>query len=293
MLIAQITDPHVAAEGTAVRALVDTPQRLVDAFEQCADLPRIPDVILLTGDLANDATPEEYELLAATLAHAPCPVLPIPGNHDDPALLRAVFAASDRCPVDLPDAPAGSFHYAHDQFDVRLVAFDTTVADLHNGQVTDESAAWLDAALAERPDAPTVVFMHHTPYATGSWWFDYNGVVGADRLRAVLERHPQVLRVVSGHVHRATHTQWGALTLSSAPSTAYLSSTGVGDGPPLIIDQRAPVTLLHFVDGGIVASETDLPAARTTLDLRDLNANWSDYEPRARAGGPIPKTEFA
>lgn len=291
MLIAQITDPHVAAEGTAVRALVDTPQRLVDAFEQCADLPRVPDVILLTGDLANDATPVEYDLLAETLHHAPCPVLPIPGNHDDPALLRATFAAAGVCPADLPDAPAGEFHYAHDDLDVRFVALDTTVADLHNGEVTERSAAWLDDTLAARSDQPTVVFMHHTPYATGSWWFDYNGVAGAERLRTVLARHPQVIRVVTGHVHRATHTQWGTLTLSSAPSTAYLSATGVGDGPPLIIDQRAPVTLLHHTDGTIVASETDLPTARTTLDLRDLNPNWADYEQRARAGGPVPKDD--
>ena len=93
MLIAQISDPHVTTEGTAVRSLVDTPARLADAFATCAALPRVPDVILFTGDLVNDGTAAEYALLAEVLEGAPCPVLPIPGNHDDPARLHAKFTA--------------------------------------------------------------------------------------------------------------------------------------------------------------------------------------------------------
>lgn len=291
MLIAQVSDPHVTTEGSAIRALVDTPQRLVDAFTSCASLPRVPDVILLTGDLVNDATDTEYDLLVEAMAHAPCPVYPIPGNHDDPRRLAAAFSRTTVCPVELPPGD-GPFHYVVDDHDVRLVAFDSTDPGNHSGLVTEVSAAWLDDTLAARPESPTMVFTHHVPYRTGAWWFDYNGVAGADRLRAVLARHPQVVRVVSGHVHRATSTTWGRLTLSSAPSTAYLSGTGVGDGPPVIIDQRAPVQLFWWIDGAIVASEADLPAPATTLDLRDLNPDWAAYEAAARAQGPISKERF-
>lgn len=291
MLIAQISDPHVTTEGTAIRALVDTPQRLVDAFETCAGLPRVPDVILLTGDLVNDATPAEYELLAATLDAAPCPVLPIPGNHDDATQLRATFDSLPCCPVDLPDA-SGPFHYVVDEHPVRLIAFDTTDSGNHSGLVTTASAGWLDQTLALRPDAPAIVFMHHVPYATGAWWFDYNGVAGADLLREVLAKHPQVVRVVSGHVHRTSSTQWGRLTLSAAPSTAYLSGTGVDGGPPVILDQRAAVQLFWWDGEGIVASEADLPVPSVALDLRDMNQNWDAYEQAAKAQGPISKERF-
>lgn len=291
MLIAQISDPHVTVEGTAIRSLVDTPARLVDAFDACARLARVPDVILFTGDLVNDGTRAEYDLLATTLKHAPCPVLPIPGNHDDPVLLHATFSASDRCGATLPD-PSGPFHYVVDDHPVRLVAFDVTEPANHSGLVTSEAATWLDRTLAARPDVPTIVFMHHVPYATGAWWFDYAGVAGADLLREVLSGHSQVVRVVSGHVHRTTSTQWGPLTLSSAPSTAYLSGTGVGDGPPVILDERAPVQLFWWTGDGIVASATDLPLPHTTLDLRDMNTNWDAYEQAARASGPISKARF-
>ena len=291
MLIAQISDPHVTTEGTAIRALVDTPQRLVDALDTCAGLPRVPDVILLTGDLVNDGTPAEYELLAAALASAPCPVLPIPGNHDDAARLRATFATLDCCPVELPD-PTGPFHYVVDDHPVRLVAFDTTDAGNHSGLVTTEGAQWLDRTLALRPEAPTIVFMHHVPYATGAWWFDYNGVAGAEFLREVLANHTQVVRVVAGHVHRTSSTQWGRLTLSAAPSTAYLSGTGVAGGPPVIIDQRSAVQLFSWDGDAILASEADLPASGATLDLRHMNPNWDAYEQAAKAQGPISKERF-
>ncbi|MEZ5320507.1 MAG: metallophosphoesterase [Microthrixaceae bacterium] len=294
MLIAQITDPHVTVEGSMIRSLVDTPARLAEALAQCAALPRTPDLILMTGDLVNDGTAAEYDLLAEVLAGTPAPILPIPGNHDDPERLATTFAHLDCCPVALPDRRP--FHYTYDGHveadHVRFVALDSTLAGHHSGRITPESAAWLDDRLAESR-VPTIVFLHHTPYATGSWWFDYQGVAGADLLREVVCAHPHVLRVVAGHVHRATSTQWGGpgttrVTLSTAPSTAFLAGTGVAGGPPVIVDQRAPVTLFDVDrDGTLVASESDMPGDHVVIDARHLGSDWETYERKARAGGPI------
>ena len=120
------------------------------------------------------------------------------------------------------------------------------------------------------------------------------GQVAASRGRSTspIPIATRVVRVVSGHVHRNTSTQWGALTLSSAPSTAYLSGTGVGDGPPVIVDQRSPVQLFWWTGDGIVASEADLPTQATTLSLYDMNRDWDAYEQAARAHGPISKQRF-
>ena len=71
MLIAHISDPHVTTEGTFIRSVVDTPGRLIAAFETLRDLPRAPDVIVITGDLVNDATPAEYELLVEATTPPP------------------------------------------------------------------------------------------------------------------------------------------------------------------------------------------------------------------------------
>ncbi len=53
-----------------------------------AEVPA-PAAVVMTGDLVNDARPDEYAALADLLAPLDAPVLPLPGNHDDRALLRA------------------------------------------------------------------------------------------------------------------------------------------------------------------------------------------------------------
>lgn len=289
MLIAHISDPHVTTEGTFIRSVVDTPGRLIAAFETLRDLPRAPDVIVITGDLVNDATPAEYELLVECLGHAPAPIVAIPGNHDHPRRLRTALASinADLAPPPVDD-PHESSHFAIDAWPIRLVALDSTRRGLESGEIAADSAAWLDRTLAAAPDQPTIVLTHHTPYPTGAWWFDYQGVRGARLLRDVLARHPQVLRVIAGHVHRATQAQWGQLVLSTAGSTAFLSGTGVGgEGPPLLIDRSAAPTLLWWNDGLLVASEADPPGAAQRMDLRDLAPDWATYEASARANQPI------
>ena len=50
-----------------------------------------PDAVLLSGDLADTAAPEEYERVRALLAPLPMPVHVLPGNHDDRTAMRAAF----------------------------------------------------------------------------------------------------------------------------------------------------------------------------------------------------------
>lgn len=291
MLIAQLSDPHVAAEGSFLRSLVDTPARFVAALDTLATFPTTPDVILLTGDLVNDASVTEYGLLTECLQHAPAPIVAVPGNHDHPRRLRDTIARlqPDLAPPPLPDPDAAS-HYVVDDWPVRLVALDSTRRGYESGEITAASAEWLDRTLAQAPDTPTIVLTHHTPYPTGSWWFDYQGVAGAPLLRSVLDRHPHVTRVVAGHVHRNTHTQWGPLILSTAGSTAFQTGNGAGgrdDTPPLIVDQSAPATILWWNGDTIVASEADPPGPAQRVDLRDISSEWSTYADAARAGEPI------
>lgn len=289
MLIAQLSDPHVSVEGSILRSLVDTPTRFAAALGTLRELPKRPDVILLTGDLVNDATEAEYGLLAECLAEAPAPIVAVPGNHDNPRQLRDTIARiqPDLTPPPLRD-PSDPLHHVVDDWPVRLVALDSTRRGFESGEITTDSAEWLDRTLAAAPDTPTVVLTHHTPYPTGSWWFDYQGVVGVELLRSVLSRHPQVLRVIAGHVHRSTQTQWGPLVLSTAGSTAFQTGSGVGgEGPPIIVDHSAPATLLWWRDDTLVASEADLAGPAMRADLRDISEEWAAYGDATRLGGTI------
>ena len=163
MLIAQISDLHIAEAGNFMRKFVDANAKLAAAVDYLNAMQLRPDVVIATGDLTDHGRPEQYELLAAILDELDVPLLLIPGNHDEREPFRDAFAATH------PYLPReGPIQYVIDDYDVRLIAVDTTRVDHHDGEVDDERLAWLDRTLAQRPDDPTVVFLHHPPFTTAS-----------------------------------------------------------------------------------------------------------------------------
>ena len=123
-----------------------------------------PDVLLLTGDLVDHGAPDEYKLLRDLLDQVDIPTYLIPGNHDDRASLVAAFRDHEYLPLD-----GGPLAYTIDDFAVRLIGLDTLRDGYHDGELDAARLGWLDEQLAAASDAPTLVFMHHPPFATGIW----------------------------------------------------------------------------------------------------------------------------
>ena len=216
MLIAQISDPHIRPEGRLAYRRVDTAPFLAACVDHLVRMAPRPDVVLATGDLVDAGRPDEYRRLRALLAPLPMPVYLVPGNHDDREALRDAFADHDYL------AAAGPFlQYVVESFPVRLVGLDTLVPGENGGLLGPERLAWLDARLAEAPDRPSVLFMHHPPFPTGIRFMDAQGLADAEAMAAVVRRHPQVERVLCGHLHRSIHVRWAGTVASTAPSTAH------------------------------------------------------------------------
>jgi 3',5'-cyclic-AMP phosphodiesterase len=288
VLIAQVSDPHVMLDDDPMAGFVDTPGRLRAVVGTLASLAVRPDVVLLTGDLVNRGRPEEYALLRTVLAPLQARTLVVPGNHDDRDALRSAFG-------DQPELPrSGDLSYVVDDLPLRLVGVDTTVAGRDDGELDGDRLDWLSQALAAGDGRPTMLFMHHPPAPTGMWWMDYGGLKGRDGLRSVLARHPEVVRVVAGHVHRATCTAWGPTVISTAPSPFYATSAPVGDlDDPLIIAAPAPIPVFRWDDaeGVLMGSELDPPGDHPGLAFRSVfGAGWADYRGRARSGAEMPAT---
>ena len=94
MLIAQISDLHIAEADNYMRKFVDANAKLAAAVDYLNAMQLRPDVVLATGDLTDHGRPEQYELLAAILAELDIPLLLIPGNHDEREPFRAAFGAT-------------------------------------------------------------------------------------------------------------------------------------------------------------------------------------------------------
>ena len=287
MLIAQISDLHVRPHGVESYYGVDNNGNVSAAVSMLNGLRPAPDVVIVTGDLANYGRREEYVALRDLLAPLQAPFYVIPGNHDDARHIRDVLVEHDYLAGD------GQFMcYVVDEHPLRLVGFDSTLAGTHNGAICSERLAWLRSALEADPERPALLFMHHPPFETGIWWMDGMGIVeGVDELENLLDAHPQVQRIVCGHMHRVIQANLGRTPVSVCPSTTYQVCLDTQpESPPMFIAEP-PALQLHRWNGKVLVTHTayfNLPVEPT--DLRPVITDWDDRFARTRSGLPIPKT---
>jgi Icc protein len=208
-VLIQLSDPHIGADW----ADGDPVAGLAAAVASVRSLPFQPDAVLVSGDLADHAGDAEYEQVRDLLAPLAVPLHVLPGNHDDRSALHRHFG--------VPGADGEPVQYAVDLGALRLVVLDTTRPGEDPGALDAARLAWLDATLAAAQEAPTLLAMHHPPFRTGAPAWDELGLPDADRLALadVLERHPQVRRLVAGHVHRAITAELAGRVVMSVPST--------------------------------------------------------------------------
>lgn len=247
MLIAQISDFHIPTPGElALRGITDTVAALARAVEHINGLPQRPDLVLATGDLTNDGTAAACADLRNLLAPLAMPVYVIPGNHDDRANLRAAFPDHKYLPRD------GEFlHYTIEDWPLRLIGLDTVVPGEPGGLICAQRREWLAERLAEAPDRPTLIFMHHPPFSIGIAGIDAMKCAGGAELGALVQRHPQIERIVCGHVHRPAQIRWHGTTASTAASTAAQLDLNFSDGLDLTMLPEPATCLLHLWQPGL------------------------------------------
>lgn len=241
MLIAQISDAHIPGWGKktyGIAPMAENLARCVDHINQCD--PK-PDVVLVTGDITSDGTTEEARHAASLLNKLQSPFYIIPGNHDDPASLGASFA-EHTCPPKCQ----GFNNYVIENFDVRLIAVDSTIPGSSGGKFCQTRATWLDARLSEAKDRPTVIFMHHPPVKCGVLETDVDGFIGADLLGGIVEKYTNIERIICGHIHLPAHVRWRGTVVSTAPSMGMQLGLDLTLDRPSEFYLEAPGYQLHY-----------------------------------------------
>lgn len=250
MIIAQISDFHFRDDGRLIKDKVDPRAVLEASIAHLAALDPRPDILLVTGDLVNKAPRPAYGPVRAALEGLGIPVYVVPGNHDDRAALRAAFADWGYLPA------AGEFlHYVVEDHPLRLIGLDTVVPGTYRGRLCAERLAWLEQRLAEAPDRPTLLFMHHPPFRTGIHFMDRAPFEGAAGFAALLERHPQVQRLLCGHLHRPVEARFGGVTASTAPAIAFQMALDLRPGAEstFVLEPAACPIFVWSPDTGIIA----------------------------------------
>jgi len=210
MLIAQVTDIHLGFQPDDPAEL--NRKRFDDVITTLLAMEPRPDLLLATGDLSDQGTIVSYRTMKALCDALPFPVLPALGNHDNRENFCSVFTEVVRTD--------GFVQYAVDAGPLRVIILDTLDEGHHNGSFDAGRAAWLDAQLFAS-SKPTIVVLHHPPIETGSGWMTEDlDAPWVKCLEAVIKRHSHVIRLLTGHLHRAIVTSWAGTTLAVCPSTA-------------------------------------------------------------------------
>ncbi|MFY0478935.1 3',5'-cyclic-AMP phosphodiesterase [Achromobacter marplatensis] len=226
-MLVQLTDSHLFGEPDTAMLGVNTDASLRAVLRQIEADGKHPDLLLATGDLSQDGEAASYRRFAAILGEADglarAQIRCLPGNHDQPAVLRQELAQWSA-----PVTDVGAW---------RVVALDTTVPGSNAGHLPDSQLDLLEAALAEAPDRHTLIAMHHNPMQIDSHWHDSMMIDNPQALFKRLARWPQARVLLWGHVHHEFDRRRHNLRMLATPSTCFQFS--IRDGKH-VVDNMAP-----------------------------------------------------
>jgi 3',5'-cyclic AMP phosphodiesterase CpdA len=245
MLIAQISDFHLRAEGSLAYGVADTAARLKRSVDHLNRLQPQPDLVIATGDLVDDGDPLAYNHLRRLLAPLKLPLFLLPGNHDHkPSLLKA-FPEHSYLTRPLEEGGRPYLCYAVETFALRLVCLDTVTPGEHGGGLGPIQLEWLDRTLSAQPQAPAVVCMHHAPFASGIGHMDAEPFKGRAELDHIIARHPQVERILCGHLHRTVFRRFAGTIATACPGIGMQLALDLRSEAPSAFVMEPPAMMLH------------------------------------------------
>jgi 3',5'-cyclic-AMP phosphodiesterase len=237
-LLAHISDLHLNGTPRAT-------ERLERAMDHLRALPTPPDALLVTGDIADHGEPDEYRE-AARLLQAPFPVLACPGNHDSRSALRTA----------LLHEPSGELpvNHAHRIDDLTVLMCDSTIPGRDDGELAEETLAWIDQAARDLDqDNPAVLVFHHPPVPVHHPMPDSAPLRNRDALAALLARNPSIIAVLGGHAHTAAASAFAGRPCLIAPAITWTLVM-----PPRterLADRDAdPGVAFHAIENGHITS---------------------------------------
>ncbi|MFB7666749.1 phosphodiesterase [Kitasatospora sp. NPDC056138] len=237
LVLAQVSDVHLGQdrEGDGGERAAARTARVMDYLN---GLPGELDAVLVTGDIADQGLPAEYET-AAKLLDSRHTVLTCPGNHDVREAYRAGLLGEE--------AAGGPVNRVHELPGATVLMCDSSIPGRHDGLLDDETLDWMDRQLAARPEVPALVAFHHPPVALHVPYVDEIRQFGEERLAELLGRHPRVVALLCGHSHTPAATTFAGLPLLVAPGVVSTVNLPWEEGGTVTFD-HPPMVAFHVLD---------------------------------------------
>lgn len=201
-----LTDLHVGNPQVQDDDLYsDTSTRLADTLAQIKALEPAPEFIVVSGDLTNRGDAGSYEELKRLLdaAELDVPVLFALGNHDRRDGFYPVMLGRNE-ELDAPYDHAAVIAGLH------VIVMDTSVPGKVGGAFEPGQIEWLEEELANHPDLPKLLVMHHAPaldFDRPDAEWESLSFDDTEALDEVLFEH-DVIGILAGHIHYDRMSHW-------------------------------------------------------------------------------------
>ena len=202
----QITDTHLL-EYPHLEFVGMHPEQ---SFHAVIDLMRQQhphiDLIVHTGDLAQNPTPVTYNRYLQHMQSLGIPFFHTPGNHDDVA--HFPFHESDQTQATVVELGKWC-----------IILLNSAQPQRIDGKIADGQLEQLSKLLEQLKDRYVVIACHHHPFAMQSAWIDQHKLKNSSDLLDTIQPFSNVKAIVCGHVHQDSIHSWQGIDFLSTPST--------------------------------------------------------------------------
>ena len=217
------------------------------------------DLLLISGDLTEDGTPEDYAHLKKWI-EAEMPKVPIVitlGNHDIKTNFRLGWLNESEGNEDY-------YNVVTEFEDFYLISFDSAVYEANDGDMLESQFKWLEEQLNTFQDKEIYLMTHHHLFENQC---STPALPQSNQLIDLISQY-SVTCLLNGHTH---HTFTGDINGIQYYTVGGMSFVGEDEGDGLVrFDQRFSYNLYKVVEGKIIHQTTENFVLGKTIDKVDM-----------------------
>jgi len=208
--ILHLTDLHLLSNPDDTLLGVNTAHYFHAVLEQALAERSPVDLILLTGDLAQEACAASYNYLLNSLEALQIPCLCLPGNHDDVSLMETILSGKR--------VNCGKQLILNNW---QIIGLNSQMPGATGGRLTDKELMLLKRCLNDYPDHHALIAVHHHCLPTHSAWMDAMMIENSDEFLSIVGDHAQSKIIVNGHIHQLMDKNVDDIRILATPSTCF------------------------------------------------------------------------
>jgi len=231
--ILQITDIHFREKVNGTIYGVETQILFEKTFAQLKQelkqTGRAIDLLLATGDISQDGSPESYQRFHQFLEDLEVPCYYLQGNHDYAQPMIDQFGSDRVAPCVVSEQGLGS--------PWNIILLNSSVEDQVGGHYSAEQLAYLEKTLSEDKESPTMLCFHHHAMPINCEWLDKQVIDNADEFFRIVDQFNNIKLCIYGHVHQDRRDERKGVPYYASPSTCAQFKPEVKD---FALDEAAP-----------------------------------------------------